>query len=69
MSRPAVCFVTDELHPCTPGGIGRLLHNILHREIRLARTEVHLLLPNYVAASDSEIAAVFGVSSGFTERG
>ena len=60
MSQPAVCFVTDELHPFTPGGIGRLIHNLLRREIRLARTEVHVLLPDYLTASDSEIAAVFG---------
>ena len=51
MSR--TCFVSDEFFPVKPGGIGRVLFNLLHE--RSASEPAYVLL---VGASDDEIAAL-----------
>jgi hypothetical protein len=59
--RRRVCFVTDELHPFTNGGIGRLLHNfIVEGTRRKAHVEFHLLSPARISLSQPALDAQFG---------
>lgn len=60
--RRRVCFVTGELHPLTPGGIGRLVSNLIRdAQTRRAPVDFHLLLPSW---SPLEVAAVEAVFDG-----
>src|SRR5690606_16022412 len=52
MPKPAICFVTNELYPLGPGGIGRMLHNFArHNEAMGAPAEIHFLVPPELLAS------------------
>lgn len=42
-NRPSVCFVSDEIHPATKGGIGRLVLEAA-RELLAAGYDIHFLL-------------------------
>lgn len=56
-----ICFVTDELHPVTAGGIGRLLHNlILHSLCSCGDLEFHLLAPTYSGISPDRVRIALG---------
>ncbi len=56
-----ICFVTDELYPFTAGGIGRVLHNLVHLGLQRApAVEFHLLMPSRVGVTPASVAAVFG---------
>jgi glycosyltransferase involved in cell wall biosynthesis len=61
MSQRRVCLVTDELYPFTPGGIGRLLHNLIRDSFaRQAPVEFHLLVPAYARMEAAKVEACFG---------
>jgi len=52
MTKPAICFVTNELYPLGPGGIGRMLHNFArHNETLGSPAEIHFLVPPELLAS------------------
>lgn len=56
----AICFVLDELHPFTSGGIGRLAYNILQRETSRGVHDFHVLLPTRRAVDPARFLEVFG---------
>ena len=44
--KPSICFVTNELYPVGPGGIGRMLFNFAkHNELMGSPAELHYLVP------------------------
>lgn len=44
--KPAICFVTNELYPLGPGGIGRMLYNFArHNEAMGNPADLHFLVP------------------------
>ena len=48
--RPAVCFVTNELYPLSPGGIGRLMYNFAsHNKSLGSPADLHYLIPRELA--------------------
>ncbi|WIG98108.1 glycosyltransferase [Myxococcus sp. SDU36] len=56
-----VCLVTDELHPFTNGGIGRIIHNLIVDSLRReAAVELHVLLPAFTQMKAEEVEAHFG---------
>ncbi len=60
MSPRKVCLVTDELHPFTNGGIGRIVHNLILDSLRReAAVELHLLMPSFVQMKAEEVEAHF----------
>lgn len=51
-SRKAICFVTNELYPLGPGGIGRMLYNFAkHNEEMGLPADFHFLVPQSLIAS------------------
>jgi glycosyltransferase involved in cell wall biosynthesis len=56
-----VCLVTDELYPFTPGGIGRVLHNLIQDSLRRSpEIEFFLLFPSTSEVQREEVGAYFG---------
>ncbi|WP_407822115.1 glycosyltransferase family 4 protein [Sphingomonas arvum] len=50
--RPSICFVTNELYPLGPGGIGRMLYNFArHNESLGFPADIHFLVPQLLLAS------------------
>jgi hypothetical protein len=48
MSTKRVCLVTDEFYPCTAGGIGRVLHNLVAATLEAhPKFEFTLVVPEY----------------------
>ncbi|WP_426753018.1 glycosyltransferase [Myxococcus sp. Y35] len=61
MSMTRVCLVTDELYPFTPGGIGRVAHNLIMDSLRHgANVEFHLLFPPTVSVQKAHVELFFG---------
>jgi glycosyltransferase involved in cell wall biosynthesis len=59
-----VCFVTNELYPMAPGGIGRLMYNFRIANDRAGRpVEMHYLFPASFAPRLEEIQAALGDSA------
>ncbi|HEX7857784.1 MAG TPA: hypothetical protein VF503_29245 [Sphingobium sp.] len=59
MSNPktAICFVTNELYPLGPGGIGRMLYNFAkHNEDMGLPADLHFLVPQALLDSRSDAA-------------
>ncbi|MBZ4401335.1 MULTISPECIES: glycosyltransferase [unclassified Myxococcus] len=55
-----VCLVTDELHPFTAGGIGRVVHNLVEASLqRAADVELHLLLPSSASMAPPDVERYF----------
>jgi hypothetical protein len=54
-----VAFATEELHPFGAGGIGRLVHHLVHQGLE-AGASVHLFLASTLQVSDAQLAEVFG---------
>lgn len=52
-TRCTICFVTDELHPFTAGGIGRLLANFI--AARKDEVAMHLLLPSCCRIDERQV--------------
>lgn len=63
--RRSICFVTNELYPLGPGGIGRMLYNFAQHnaELELA-ADFHFLVPRALVEANSEardlLEAAFG---------
>jgi GT2 family glycosyltransferase/glycosyltransferase involved in cell wall biosynthesis len=56
-----IALVTDEFWPCTHGGIGRVLHNLVADSLGRDRDiEFHLVVPKRARISPSRVAAVLG---------
>jgi hypothetical protein len=56
-----MAFVTPELHPFTPGGIGRLIYNqILHGISLDPRVTYRLLMPETAPVDEDGVRAIFG---------
>ncbi len=50
--RPSVCFVTNELYPLGPGGIGRMLYNFAQHNAELGLpADFHFLVPQQLLDS------------------
>jgi hypothetical protein len=61
MTATRICLVTEELHPFTQGGIGRLLHNLAQESLeRDADLEIHFLLPAEAGLDPQAVRAHFG---------
>ncbi|MFP2960474.1 glycosyltransferase [Myxococcus sp. 1LA] len=61
MSKTRVCLVTDELYPFTPGGIGRVAHNLIMDSQREgANVEFHVLFPPTVPVQKAQVELFFG---------
>lgn len=61
MSMTRVCLVTDELYPFTPGGIGRVAHNLIMDSQRHgANVEFHVLFPPTVSVQTAQVELFFG---------
>lgn len=57
MSKPAICFVTNELYPLGPGGIGRMLYNFArYNEMMGFPAEIHFLVPPELLSSRPDAA-------------
>lgn len=67
--RPSVCFVTNELYPLGPGGIGRMLYNFAkHNEDLGLPADFHFLVPHLLIdshpdAQDRLAAAFEGIAT------
>ncbi|AKQ65366.1 Glycosyl transferase, group 2 family protein [Myxococcus hansupus] len=61
MSTTRVCLVTDELYPFTPGGIGRVVHNLIMDSQRQgSKVEFHVLMPATVPVQKAQVELFFG---------
>ncbi len=61
MSTKRVCIVTDEMYPFSPGGIGRLMHNMVKEGLeREPSLEFHLLVPERVKMQSTAVEVYFG---------
>jgi glycosyltransferase involved in cell wall biosynthesis len=61
----SICFVTNEVYPLKPGGIGRLMYNFAsHNRARGSPVAMHLLLP---PTDDEEVAALRHALAGLAE--
>lgn len=57
--RPVVCFVTNELYPLGPGGIGRMLYNFAkHNEAMGMPADLHFLVPPELMQARPDAASV-----------
>lgn len=60
MSITRVLFVSDELHPFTAGGIGRILHNLLVDSLaQRPEVELHVMMPPYVKVEPRQVELYF----------
>lgn len=54
-SKTAICFVTNELYPLGPGGIGRMLYNFAkHNEDMGLPADIHFLVPQALLESRAD---------------
>lgn len=54
-SKTAICFITNELYPLGPGGIGRMLYNFAkHNEDMGFPADLHFLVPQTLVDSRSD---------------
>jgi len=60
MSPRRVCLVTDEIYPFTPGGIGRVLHNLIEDSLQRGQgVEFHVLFPSHTTVKPREVERHF----------
>lgn len=53
--RPSICFVTNELYPLGPGGIGRMLYNFVKfNEDAGLPADIHFLVPQSLISSSEQ---------------
>ncbi|PLX36869.1 MAG: hypothetical protein C0606_13800 [Hyphomicrobiales bacterium] len=67
-SRPSICFITNELYPAAPGGIGRMLYNFAKQNEALGfPAEINFLIPTDFANKPGAMDALDDAFEGIAE--